>query len=127
MSFIIGPDGRPVLVGTEPQPGWDSRHVLTVDEMAEMLRFTVEQNRGAVRDSHVQSLVDRAMAACLDEEEIELGLSLALVASARVAGQQHMICEMLLQFMVDLKTRSTVLDNLHADRAEEEANGPDAS
>jgi hypothetical protein len=106
MSFIVGPDGRPYLVDTGPQPGWVEKEAIGVDRMEEMLRDMVERNRSAKRDSEAQSHLDRAAEACLAEGETELGLSIGLLSAARVSGHQHIVCECLMQLMLDLTNRT---------------------
>jgi hypothetical protein len=110
MSFILGPDGSAYLVDTGPQPSWDAKEEIGVDFIEETLRNIVEQNRDLERASLVQLLLDRAAEACLVEGETELGLSIGLLNAARVAGQQHIVCECLMQLMLDLKNRTELLE-----------------
>lgn len=109
MSFILGPDGEPYLVDTGPQPGWTDKTELSADAMEETLREMVQRNHGVERTSKSQRLIDMATEGCLIEGEIELGLSLGLLNAARVAGRQHLVCECLLQLMLDLRQNTELL------------------
>lgn len=67
--------------------------------LRESLAAIVVQNRGTPRLRESQRLFDRLAEACLDEQDLELGMASALLHSLRVAGRQadafHVLAELI--------------------------------
>jgi hypothetical protein len=98
--------GRIILPWSEApeefEPEQLEEQTISPDELREMVRKTVDQNRKVKRTYHVQEMLDRVTEAAFIEDDIELAAALLQLQAARAAGCLHLVLEQVTQTMVDL-------------------------
>lgn len=79
----------------------ETTHTLTPEVLEQLVRDSIERNRGVRRETQSQSLIDQAIAAAYDEGEHEIAAGLLVLTSARITGHQHGALQVLMQHAVD--------------------------
>jgi hypothetical protein len=97
MGLIIIPGpGDP-----EPEPGHQTTRIMP-DEIRRWVAEAIAANRGVVRTTRAQEIMDAAVEGLHEEGELLLAAGLLLLSSARVQGHENLAVEALMQLAVDI-------------------------
>jgi len=108
MGLIVDPRGEP-FEDEQVEADPEEERTLGRDELERMLREMVARNKDVTRPTRAQRLLDHVERACLEEDEIELGCAVALLHAGRVANQQGLFLQVLLQLAYEIKSETELL------------------
>ncbi len=74
---------------------------ITPDQLAEMVRETIERNRGVERTARSQAVIDLAVQLCYEEGEVALAAGILAMVAARVSGEMNSMLGVVMQHGID--------------------------
>jgi hypothetical protein len=94
--------GLIIIPGQEHQPEPETVHQFDVEELTQLIRETIENNRLVPRSYHIQAKLDRLAEEAFKENDIHLAAALLQISAARASGVMGDILEVIIQTMLDL-------------------------